>query len=78
MVITHALLLTVNPATVLVRIADRLTPELAMKVKNVASVRVSPMAEKLFTHHQAIMSSDKSEFVSQIWIANTDGSDPLQ
>jgi dipeptidyl aminopeptidase/acylaminoacyl peptidase len=55
------------------------TPELAMKVKNVGSVRVSPDGRKVvYTIDQAMMAPDKSEFVSQLWTANTDGSDPLQ
>ena len=55
------------------------TPELAMKVKNVGSVRVSPDGRRVvYTINQAVMSSDKSEFISQIWTANADGSEPLQ
>ncbi|HEU4479829.1 MAG TPA: S9 family peptidase [Pyrinomonadaceae bacterium] len=55
------------------------TPELAMKVKNVGAVRVSPDGRKVvYTVNQALMGPDKSEFVTQIWIANADGSDPLQ
>ena len=55
------------------------TPELAMKVKNVGSIRVSPDGRKVvYTINQALMGPDKSEFVSQIWTANTDGSDSLQ
>ena len=55
------------------------TPELAMKVKNVGAVRVSPDGRKVvYTVNQAVMNPDKSEFVTQIWTANSDGSDPLQ
>ncbi len=55
------------------------TPELAMKVKNVGAVRVSPDGRKVaYTISQAIMTPEKSEYVTQIWLANTDGSDPLQ
>jgi dipeptidyl aminopeptidase/acylaminoacyl peptidase len=55
------------------------TPELAMKVRNVGSIRVSPDGRKVvYTINQAVMSPDKSEFISQIWSANADGSDPLQ
>ncbi|HKR61202.1 MAG TPA: S9 family peptidase [Pyrinomonadaceae bacterium] len=58
---------------------DTWTPELAMKVRNVGSVRVSPDGRKVvYTVSQALMSTDKSEFVTQIWTANADGSDPLQ
>ncbi len=55
------------------------TPELAMKVKNVGAVRVSPDGRKVaYTISQALMTPEKSEYVTQIWLANTDGSDPLQ
>ena len=55
------------------------TPELSMKLKNVAAVRVSPDARKVaYTVSQAVMTPDRSEYVSQIWMANSDGSSPLQ
>src|SRR6266542_3371816 len=54
-------------------------PELAMKVKNVGVVRVSPDGRKVaYTVSQAVMTPERSEYVTQIWLANTDGSDPLQ
>lgn len=73
-------LLAVLPAaTVGQDSASGWTPELAMKVKNLGSIRVSPDGRKVvYTINQALMGPDKSEFVSQIWTANTDGSDPLQ
>ena len=72
-------LLIVNPLTALAQDSAGWTPELAMKVKNVGSVRVSPDGRRVvYTIDQAMMAPDKSEFVSQIWTANTDGSDPLQ
>src|SRR6266542_4071732 len=55
------------------------TPELAMKIKNVCVVRVSPDGRKVaYTVSQAVMTPEKSEYVTQIWMANSDGSDPLQ
>ncbi|MBA2524374.1 MAG: S9 family peptidase [Pyrinomonadaceae bacterium] len=55
------------------------TPEMAMKVKNIGAVRVSPHDRKVvYTISQAVMTAEKSEYVTQIWLANTDGSDPLQ
>ena len=55
------------------------TPELAMKVKNIGAVRVSPDSRKVvYTVSQAVMTPEKSEYVTQIWLANNDGSDPLQ
>jgi dipeptidyl aminopeptidase/acylaminoacyl peptidase len=55
------------------------TPEQEMKIKTVGAVRVSPDGRKVvYTVSQAVMSPDKSEFVTQIWLANNNGSDPLQ
>lgn len=69
------------PATALAQASSSSgwTPELAMKVRNVGAIRVSPDGRKVvYTINQAVMSPDKSEFISQIWSANADGSDPLQ
>ncbi|MDQ2921994.1 MAG: S9 family peptidase [Acidobacteriota bacterium] len=55
------------------------TPELEMKVNAVGAVRVSPDGRKVaFTVNSAVMTPDKSEFVSQIWVADSDGSEPVQ
>ncbi len=55
------------------------TPELELKVKAVGAVRVSPDGKRVvFTVSSPVMAPDKSEFVTQIWRANTDGSDPVQ
>ena len=55
------------------------TPELAMKLKNVGTVRVSPDGKRVaYTVAQAIMTPEKSEFVTQLYLANTDGSDSYQ
>jgi len=55
------------------------TPEMEMKVKTVAAVRVSPDGKKVaYTVSGPVMTPDKSEFVTQIWLANTDGSEAVQ
>lgn len=55
------------------------TPELEMRVKGIGAVRVSPDGKKVaYTVSSAVMTPDKSEFVSQIWVANSDGSDAVQ
>src|SRR6185503_5239614 len=55
------------------------TPDLAMKVKSIGTVRVSPDGQKVaYTVSDAVMTPEKSEFVTQIWLANSDGSNPLQ
>ncbi len=55
------------------------TPEMEMKVKAVGAVRVSPDGKKVaYTVSAPVMTPEKSEYVSQIWLANTDGSDAVQ
>lgn len=52
------------------------TPELAMKVKGVGAVRVSPDGKRVvYTVNEAVMTADKSEYLTNIWAANADGSD---
>jgi dipeptidyl aminopeptidase/acylaminoacyl peptidase len=55
------------------------TPEEQMKVKGVGDVQVSPDGKHVvYTASEAVMTDDKSEFVSQIWMAASDGSGSFQ
>lgn len=55
------------------------TPELMLKVRRVAHVRPSPDAKRVvYSVADAVMTEDRSEWVSQIWMANADGSDATQ
>ncbi len=55
------------------------TPELSMKVKAVGGVQVSPDGKRvLYTVNEPVMTAEKSEYLTQIWMANTDGSDAFQ
>ena len=55
------------------------TPELMLKVRRVAHVRPSPDAMRVvYSVAEAVMTEDRSEFVSQIWVANVDGSEATQ
>lgn len=55
------------------------TPESEMTLKNVGSVRVSPDGHRVaYTISEAVMTPDKSEYVTQVWIANADGSNSYQ
>lgn len=55
------------------------TPELSMNVRGLASVRVSPDGRRVvYTVNEAVMTADKSEYLTQIWTANADGSDAYQ
>src|SRR5437660_12492454 len=55
------------------------TPELSMKVKGIGAVRVSPDGKKVaYTVSGAVMTPEKSDYVTQIWLANSDGTDAMQ
>ena len=55
------------------------TPELSMKVKAVGNVRVSPDGKRvLFTVNEPVMTVDKSEYLSHVWVVNADGTDAYQ
>lgn len=50
-----------------------------MKLKGVGAVRVSPDGKRVvYVVSQPVMTADKSEFLSQIYMANADGSDAVQ
>ena len=55
------------------------SPEQCLKIKNITAVRVSPDAAKvLYTVREAVMTDDRSEYVNQVWLCNTDGSNAVQ
>jgi dipeptidyl aminopeptidase/acylaminoacyl peptidase len=55
------------------------TPELAMQVKRVSNTRVSPDGKRVaFVVGEAVMSGEKSEWLSHIHIALADGSQSFQ
>ncbi len=50
------------------------TPEMQVKTKAVGAVQISPDGGRVaYTVNEAVMTAEKSEFVTQIWLANTDG-----
>jgi dipeptidyl aminopeptidase/acylaminoacyl peptidase len=55
------------------------TPEMQVKMKVIGSPQVSPDGKRIvYTVNEAVMSAEKSEFVTQIWLANTDGASAFQ
>lgn len=55
------------------------TPEAMMKVKTVAAVTPSPDGQSvIWTERKAVMEPDKSEFVDQIYLATSDGTQRVQ
>jgi Tol biopolymer transport system component len=46
-------------------------PETQLKIKALGTPRVSPDGKRMvYTVNEAVMTADKSEFVTQIWMAN--------
>ncbi len=55
------------------------TPEMQVKTKIIASPQISPDGRRVaYTVNDAVMTADKSEFVTQIWLANADGGNNFQ
>src|SRR5215510_5099560 len=58
-------------AAVMAQTAAGWDPETQLKVKAVGSPRVSPDGKRMvYTVSEPVMTADKSEFVTQIWLAN--------
>lgn len=59
--------------------AEGWTPDEQMKVKAVGGVQVSPDGKRVvYTVNEPVMTAEKSEYVTQIWMANADGSGSYQ
>ena len=55
------------------------TPEMQVKLKIVGSPDVSPDGKRVvYTVNEPLMTADKSEFVTQIWMATSDGKENYQ
>jgi dipeptidyl aminopeptidase/acylaminoacyl peptidase len=68
---TLATALTLVVIFVITANAQTWDPELQLKVKAVGTPRVSPDGKKMvYIVNQAVMTADRSEFVSQIWLAD--------
>src|ERR1051325_2036552 len=68
---TLATVLTLAVLFVVTANAQTWDPELQLKLKAVGSPKVSPDGKKMvYTVNEAVMTADKSEFVTQIWMAD--------
>ena len=55
------------------------TPETSIQIKQISDLNISDKNNKIsFVVRQALTEDEKSEYLSQIWVANTDGSDLFQ
>src|SRR3712207_6237196 len=58
---------------------DSWTPELQIKVRAVGAPRVSPDGRRVvYTVSDAVTTADRSEYVSQVWMASADGKDNVR
>ncbi len=73
-------LLTLVPARSFAQDAPKAwTPETQMQVKAIGAVRPSPDGRRVaYVVSQPVMTADKSEYLAQIYLANSDGSDAFQ
>jgi dipeptidyl aminopeptidase/acylaminoacyl peptidase len=76
---TLALLLLVSAALAQTGTPTVWTPELQIKVRAIASPRVSPDGKRVvYTVSDAVTTAERSEYVSQVWMATTDGRENIQ
>ncbi len=55
------------------------SPEMQVKTRAVGSPRISPDSKRVvYTINEAVMTADKSEFVTQVWMATVDGKENYQ
>ncbi len=55
------------------------TPELMLSMRRVANVRPSPDAQQVaYSVSEAVMTDDRSEWVSQVWVSSADGKNSKQ
>lgn len=76
---TFALLLLTTTAIAQTSAPAAWTPELQIKVRAVAAPRVSPDGKRVvYTVSEAVTTADRSEYVSQVWMASADGRENIQ
>jgi dipeptidyl aminopeptidase/acylaminoacyl peptidase len=55
------------------------SPEQCLKIKNITAVVPSPDASKVvYTVREAVMTDDRSEYINQVWMCNSNGSIAIQ
>src|SRR6185503_14420168 len=71
--LTASLLVVVFAGAAFAQSTVEWTPELQVKLKAAGTPRVSPDGKRvLYTVSEAVMTADKSEFLTQIWMAILD------
>ena len=55
------------------------SPEQCLQLKNITATVVSPDGNKmLYAVREAVMTDDRSEYINNIWVCNTDGTHHIQ
>ena len=76
---TLALMLLVSASKAQTGAPAAWTPELQIKVRAIATPRVSPDGRRVvYTVSDAVTTPERSEYVSQIWMATADGKESIQ
>ncbi|HEV7890597.1 MAG TPA: S9 family peptidase [Pyrinomonadaceae bacterium] len=76
---TLALLAVASASLAQTAAPDTWTPEMQIKVRAVATPRVSPDGRRVvYTVSDAVTTADRSEYVSQIWMASADGKENVR
>ena len=73
------LLVVVTSSSIFTLAQSTWTPEAQVKTRVLGSPRISPDGKRVvYTVNEAVMTADKSEFVTQIWMASSEGKDNYQ
>jgi dipeptidyl aminopeptidase/acylaminoacyl peptidase len=76
---TASILVVLFASAVTAQTSPGWDPEMQLKLKAVGTPRVSPDGKRiLYTVSEAVTTADKSEYVSQIWMASVDTKKPVQ
>lgn len=76
---TASILVVLFASTITAQTTATWDPEMQLKLKAVGTPRVSPDGKRiLYTISEAVTTADKSEFVSQIWMANVETKKSVQ
>lgn len=73
------LLLLLSACPFLLPAQSNWTPEQCLKMKNISAAVASPDGKKvLYTVREALMTDDRSEYINQVWLCQSDGSNAVQ
>jgi dipeptidyl aminopeptidase/acylaminoacyl peptidase len=78
-IVTASIFLVLVASVIAAQTSTIWEPEMQINIKAVGSTRVSPDGKKIvYTVSEAVMTSDKSEYVSQLWMGDVDSKKNMQ